>query len=86
MMQVFYKRFLFENDRRKEVSHINGYLVEGADVFIKARGTPNDASMPKMTQGSKPVDGGNLLYSADEYHTFISAYPAQAHFLKRFMG
>jgi len=79
-------KLLFENDRKKSVSHINGYLVEGADVFIKARGTPNDASMPKMTQGSKPVDGGNLLYTMDEYQSFIQTYPAKAHFLKRFMG
>ncbi len=79
-------KFLFENDRKKSVSHINGYLVEGADVFIKARGTPNDTSMPKMTQGSKPVDGGNLLYTMEEYQSFIETYPNKAYFLRRFMG
>lgn len=79
-------KFLFENNRRKRVSHINGYLVEGNDVFIKARGTPNDATMPKMTQGSKPVDGGNLIYSEEEYQHFLHKYPTKKHLLKRFMG
>ncbi len=79
-------KLLFENDRKKTVSHINGYLVEGDDVFIKARGTPNDATMPKMTQGSKPVDGGNLLYTEDEYQSFIKVHPTKNHFLRRFMG
>ena len=77
---------LFEHNRKKEVSHINGYLVEGADVFIKARGTPSDNSMPKMTQGSKPVDSGNLIYSQEEHQMFITSYPVKAHLLKRFMG
>ena len=62
------------------------YLVEGNDVFIKARGTPNDATMPKMTQGSKPVDGGNLIYSEEEYQHFLHKYPTKKHLLKRFMG
>ncbi len=79
-------KLLFENDRKKTVSHINGYLVEGDDVFIKARGTPNDATMPKMTQGSKPVDGGNLLYTEDEYQSFIKVHPTKNYFLRRFMG
>ena len=79
-------KYLFEHNRKKEVSHINGYLVDGADVFIKARGTPRDGSMPKMTQGSKPVDSGNLIYSEEEYKKFITTYPTKVHFLKRFMG
>ena len=79
-------KLLFENDRKKTVSHINGYLVDGEDVFIKARGTPNDATMPKMTQGSKPVDGGNLLYTEDEYQSFIKVHPTKNYFLRRFMG
>ena len=79
-------KFLYEHSRKKEVSHINGYLVEGTDVFIKARGTPGDSSMPKMTQGSKPVDSGNLIYSEEERQSFIVAHPNKVHLLKRFMG
>lgn len=79
-------KFIFENGTRKQVSHINGYLVEGADVFIKGRGTPNDKSMPKMTQGNKPVDGGHLIFSETEYTAFIKAHPDKEHLFKRYNG
>ena len=80
------QKYLFESGRQRPVSHINGYLVEGPDVFIKARGTPADRSLPKMTQGSKPVDGGHLLFSTDERQAFIEKYPDKAILLRRFMG
>lgn len=79
-------KYIFEGTQKKEVSHINGYLVDGADVFIIARGTPRDNSMPRMTQGSKPVDSGNLIYSEEEYRAFVETYPAKTSLLKRFMG
>ena len=79
-------KYLFDNGRIKSVTHINGYLVEGDNVFIRARGTPNDKALPKMTQGSKPVDGGNLIFSQEEYRDFIGAYPTKGHLLRRFMG
>lgn len=79
-------KFLFENGRNRIVSHINGYLVEGSNVFIKSRGTPNNPNFPKMTQGSKPVDGGNLIFSSEEYSDFISKYPDKQYLLRRFMG
>lgn len=80
------QKYLFESGRQRIVSHINGYLVEGPDVFIKARGTPADSSMPKMTQGSKPVDGGHLLFSPDEHLSFVEKYPDKSNLLRRFMG
>ena len=79
-------KYLYDNGRKKEVEHINGYLVEGADLFIKARGVPNDPNMPRMTQGSKPVDGGNLIFSPEEYNDFIVKYPDKRYLLQRFMG
>jgi len=80
------EKYIFENGLSKSVEHINGYLVEGADIFIKGRGTPNDPSMPKMTQGNKPVDGGNLIFSEAERNAFIEKYKDKGHLLKRFIG
>ena len=79
-------KYLFEGDRKKEVEHINGYLLDGPDLFIKARGVPNSPDMPKMTQGNKPVDGGNLIYSTVERDEFISRHPDKAWLLKRYIG
>ena len=80
------KKYLFEGDRRRSVSRINGYLVESPDLFIQARGKPLYEGMPKMTQGSKPVDGGNLIFSVDEYNKFVSKYPDKKHLLKQYVG
>ena len=79
-------KYLYEGERRREVNHINGYLLDGPDLFIKARGTPSNPALPKMTQGNKPVDGGNLIYSKDERASFIDRYPDKAWLLRRYIG
>ena len=79
-------KYIFDNNIKKQAKHINGYLLDSEDVFIKARGVPNNPLLPKMTQGSKPVDGGYLIYSKDEYEAFIAHYPDKAWLLKRYIG
>ena len=80
------EKTLFDDGVAKKVSHINGYLLDGGDIFIQARGLPLRKDMPKMTQGSKPVDGGNLIFSEEEYHEFLAKYPETAPLLRRYMG
>ena len=80
------EKLIFESGSKRLVSHINGYLVDAQDQFIQARGKPLTPSMPKMTQGSKPVDSGGLIYSPNEYAAFVKKYPEKAHLLKRYMG
>ena len=77
---------LFTDGTVKKANHINGYLLDGSDVFIQARGLPLRKDMPKMTQGSKPVDGGNLILSDEEYHDFLTKYPEASPWLRRYMG
>ena len=78
-------KWIFEGERCRQVTHVNGYLVDGPDIFIQSRGTP-PKGFPKMTQGSKPVDGGGLLFSYDEYSDFIAKYPDKSSLFRRFMG
>ena len=80
------EKVLFDDGIVKKVNHINGYLLDGSDVFIQARGLPLRKNMPKMTQGSKPVDGGNLILSEEECHDFLMKYPDATHLLRRYMG
>jgi hypothetical protein len=49
----------------KKVEYINAYLVAGPNVIVE-KSTKPLTSIPEMTFGSKPVDGGNLLLSAHE--------------------
>ena len=80
------EKWLFTDGIAKQANHINGYLLDGSDVFIQARGLPLRKDMPKMTQGSKPVDGGNLILSEEEYHDFLTKYPETSPWLRRYMG
>ena len=80
------EKYLFEDNNNRLASHINGYLLDADDIFIKARGVPYDKLLPKMTQGSKPVDGGNLLYTPEQYDSFLNLYPDKGYLLRRYIG
>ena len=42
--------------------------------------------MPQLITGSKPIDGGHLIFSVDEAETFISEEPGAAPFVRPFIG
>lgn len=77
---------LFDNNLSSDVYVINGYLLGAPNVFIENRGNVLDASLPKMTKGSQPTDGGNLILSEEEKNDIISKYPHCATFIKRFIS
>lgn len=80
------KRMLFYPDETKMVSNINGYLADAPNVFIESRGNPVNAGSPKMTKGSQPTDGGNLILDEDEKHDLVSAHPELSKVIRQFMG
>lgn len=65
--------------------HINGYLLNADDVFMRNRGTPPDG-FPKLVQGSKPWDGGNLILSVEERDALLASNPDAEAFIKRYLG
>ena len=60
---------------------INSYLVEGAKLLIRARTKPIN-NVQKVMYGSKPVDGGNFIFTNQEKDLFVSKDPNSAHFIK----
>lgn len=62
-------------------SHINPYLVDGKDVFIKHRQNPL-CNVPEMSFGNMPLDGGNLLLSDTEKDELLSSEPGASKFIK----
>lgn len=66
------------------VTGINGYLADAPTVFVEARRTPL-AELPTARMGSKPIDGGNLLVSAEQVAE-VRADPIAARYLRRFVG
>lgn len=66
------------------VTRLNFYLVDGADLVPQKLKKPASAFMPFSTQGSKPVDGGNLLVNADDLTRFETD-PIASKYLRRFV-
>ena len=74
-----------EGTPMKEVDNINGYLMGAEDFFIESRTEPLGKVTP-MVYGNKPVEGGNLIMSADEYKDLISAEPWANRYVRALMG
>ena len=78
-------KYLYENGTVRKVGNINGYLVDADNVFIQLRGKANP-NVPKLVQGNKPWDGGNLILSTEEKDALIAKYPSAQMFIKPFIG
>ena len=78
-------KLLFEADRGRVVSHINGYLLDAPDIFINSRGRALHG-YPSIVQGNKPWDGGYLILSPEERTALLSKRPEAAKWVKPFIG
>ena len=79
------KKYIFENGNMRSVNKINGYLVDADNVFIQLRGQANP-NVPKLVQGNKPWDGGNLILSIEEKDELIAKYPQAEPLIHKFIG
>ncbi|MDO9145492.1 DNA methyltransferase [Rhodoferax sp.] len=66
-------------------ANINPYLVDAPNVALAKRRTPI-ADVAELVNGSKPTDGGNLLFSDEEMHSFVRIEPAAAKWIRPFLG
>ena len=68
-----------------DVSNINPYLVEAADVLIDKRRTPI-CPVPEIVFGSMPNDGGHLLLTTAERAELLAKEPQAEKWIRRFLG
>lgn len=85
------KKTIYEIDREGEISshpanNINGYLLDGGDVFLPNRNKPLSAGVPEMGMGNQPIDGGNYLFSAEGKRLFLLKEPRAEKYFKRWYG
>lgn len=78
-------KYLFEKETVREVSNINGYLVDADNVFIQLRGKAA-TNVPKLVQGNKPWDGGNLILSTEERDALIAKHPSAGQLIHPYVG
>ncbi len=69
-----------------KVENINGYLSAAPNVFIQNRGSVLSPGLPKMSKGSQPTDGGNLILSEEERNNLIAKYPQTEAYIKQYIG
>ncbi|MCG3769470.1 MAG: hypothetical protein JW384_00592 [Nitrosomonadaceae bacterium] len=69
----------------ESVHNINPYLVPHSNVIVDPVTSPISQSLPEVTKGSQPTDGGNLLVSPEEYAQ-VAEDPIAAKYLRPFMG
>lgn len=79
------KKYLFNNNEVKEVKNINGYLLEGDDIFIKST-TKSICNMPVIKIGNKLIDNGNYIFSFKEKEEFIKKEPNSEKYFYKFIG
>ena len=76
------------NSQRYEeysVEHINNYLLNYKDVYIKTRRNPL-CEVPHNLLGNTPRDGGFLILTADEAKELLEKEPISEKYIKRFIG
>lgn len=83
-------RQLFDYDNGKEPTvtfpaNISPYLIEGEDLVVTTR-SKSISAPSEMTNGSKPVDGGNLILSNEELTEFLRKEPAAHPYVRKFLG
>ena len=84
-------KIIFEYEHIKDEPHqriatnINPYLANGADMIITNRTNPI-CNVPKMTKGSQPTDGGNLLISDEDIQGFLKLEPKAKIYIKKFLS
>ena len=79
------KKVIFDGDKKIPAKNINAYLLDAPNIFINNRGNP-PKGFPKMTKGSQPTDGGNLLLKPAERDELIKKNPLAEKYIFQFIG
>lgn len=65
--------------------NINAYLIDGKDLFIQNSSNPI-CDVPKMSFGSMPRDGGNLIFTREEKEEFLKLEPLAENWIRPYTG
>ena len=79
------KKRLYLSNQMQLVENINGYLLDGKNIFVESRSTPI-CNVPKMRFGSMPRDGGGFILNEDEKNELIKSAPQAAKWIHLYLG
>ena len=78
-------KYIFNGDQKNEAKNINGYLLDGENIFVYRRNKPL-CNVPAISMGNQPIDDGNYLFSKEEMDAFIKKEPASATYFHPWYG
>ncbi|MER2006799.1 MAG: DNA methyltransferase [Psychrobacillus sp.] len=78
-------KYLYIGEHRKNVSNITPYLTDGENIIIY-KSNKSLFGLPAISYGSKPTDGGALIFTREEYETVIEKYSELEQYFKKYVG
>ena len=82
---IFQYSSVTSDPHKINVKQINSYLIDATQLIIQKRTKPI-SDVPKMVYGSKPSDGGNLIFAEQEKDEFLKIEPAAERYMRQFIG
>lgn len=79
------ERRIYSSERYQVAKNINGYLLDGDNVFIESRNKPL-CNVPEIGIGNKPIDGGFYLFEKEEMEDFIKKEPVSKKYFRPWYG
>ncbi len=76
---------LFDGDRYQVANNINGYLLDGENVFVESRSKPI-CNVPEIGMGNQPIDNGQYLFEKEDMEAFIKKEPSAAAYFYPWYG
>lgn len=76
---------LFDGDRYQVANNINGYLLDGKNVFVESRSKPI-CNVPEIGMGNQPIDSGQYLFEKEDMEAFIKKEPSAAAYFHPWYG
>lgn len=78
-------RRIFDGTNVINASNINGYLIDGDNIFVASRLHPI-CNVPEIGIGNQPIDGGFYLFKDNEKEEFVKTEPNADKYFKRWYG
>lgn len=79
------KRYIFLGTERREVAHINPYLIDGQDIIVESRASPLSA-LSQINTGNQMADGGYLTLTSKEKAEIESSWPEASKYIRQVSG
>ena len=76
-------KVIYDNEKQKNAENINAYLIDAPDICLESR-TKSICTVPQMSSGGKPVEGGFLILSPEEKEDLINMEPLIEPYIRPF--